>query len=303
MNNNERLKFAKTALTGLSVGDAFGETFFGKENEVLDRISKREIQEREWRFTDDSVMGIAVYKILEQFGEIRQDELAKLFADNYAKDWHRGYGGTAHDILQAIGKGESWQSVSPKAFDGMGSMGNGSAMRVAPLGAFFYDDIDKIKEQARLSAEVTHFNKEGIAGAVAIALAAGVVLENRMKSNILSASEFIEKIFYETPESDTKYAIRKALQVPKDSNIDFVVSVLGNGSRIIAQDTVPFAVWCIAHYRDNYEKALWKTVSALGDRDTTCAIVGGVVALNTGTEGIPSLWIVSSESVEGSMFW
>lgn len=303
MNNNERLKFAKTALTGLSVGDAFGETFFGKENEVLDRISKREIQEPEWRFTDDSVMGIAVYKTLEQFGEIRQDELAKLFADNYAKDWHRGYGGTAHDILQSIGRGESWQSVSPKAFDGMGSMGNGSAMRVAPVGAFFYDDIDKIKEQARLSAEVTHFNKEGIAGAVAIALSAGVVLENRMRSNILSASEFIEKIFYETPESDTKYAIRKALQVPKDSSIDFVVSVLGNGSRIISQDTVPFAVWCIAHYRDNYEEALWKTVSALGDRDTTCAIVGGVVALNTGAEGIPSQWIVSSESVEGSMFW
>lgn len=302
-NISERLSFANTSLIGLSVGDAFGETFFGEENKVLHRISKRELKASQWNFTDDTVMGIAVYKILEQYGEIRQDELAKLFADNYSKDWHRGYGGTAHDILRTIETGEDWRNVSPKAFDGMGSMGNGAAMRVAPVGAFFYDDHGKIKEQARLSAEVTHFNEEGIVGAIAIALAAGIILESKIKSEIISSAEFVEKIFYETPESDTKYSIRKALQVSKDSNIDYVVSVLGNGSRIIAQDTVPFAIWCIAHYKDSYEEALWKTVSALGDRDTTCAIVGSVVALNTGIEGIPPLWRKSTESIEESMFW
>ncbi len=302
-NISNRLNYARTSLIGLSVGDAFGQTFFGEEEKVLDRISKRELRESEWFFTDDTVMGIAVYKILEEYGEIHQNELAKVFADNYSKDWHRGYGGTAHDILQAIGAGEDWRNISPKAFAGMGSMGNGAAMRVAPIGAFYYDDLGKIKEQARLSAEVTHFNDEGIAGAVAIALAAGIILESKIKSNILNATEIIEKIFYETPESDTKYAIRKALQVSKSSNIDFVSSVLGNGSRIIAQDTVPLAIWCIAHYKDNYEQALWKTVSALGDRDTTCAIVGSVVALNTGIEGIPSYWMKSAESFESSEFW
>lgn len=302
-NISERLNYARTSLIGLSVGDAFGETFFGEEEKVLDRISKRELRASEWNFTDDTVMGIAVYKMLEQYGEIRQDELAKLFASNYSKDWHRGYGGTAHEILQAIDAGDDWRNVSPKVFAGMGSMGNGAAMRVAPIGAYYYDDSDKIKEQARLSAEVTHFNEEGIAGAIAVALTAGLILESKINSNISSAAEFIEKVFYETPESDTKYAIRKALQIPKNSNIDFAVSVLGNGSRIIAQDTVPLAIWCIAHYKDNYEEALWKTVSALGDRDTTCAIVGSVVALNTGIEGIPPNWIKSAESVESSMFW
>lgn len=302
-NISERLKYAKTSLIGLSVGDAFGETFFGEEEKVLHRISKRELSTSEWHFTDDTVMGIAVYKTLEQYGEIRQDELAKLFASNYTKDWHRGYGGTAHDILQAIYAGVDWRNVSPKVFDGMGSMGNGAAMRVAPIGAFYYDDPEIIKEQARLSAEVTHFNEEGIAGALAIALTAGIILESKIKSNILSANEIIEKVYNETPESDTKYAIRKALQIPKNSNIDFAISVLGNGSRVIAPDTVPIAIWCIAHYKDNYEEALWKMVSALGDRDTTCAIVGSVVALNTGIEGIPANWIKSTEPVESSMFW
>ncbi|KNY27216.1 ADP-ribosylglycohydrolase family protein [Pseudobacteroides cellulosolvens] len=301
--NLSRIEFAKTSLIGLSVGDAFGETFFGEEKQILDRITKRELKPPLWHFTDDTVMGIAIYKTLEQYGEIRQDKLAKLFADNYSKDWHRGYGGTAHSILRSIGSGESWLISSRKAFDGMGSMGNGAAMRAAPIGAYFYDDIKKIKEQARFSAEVTHFNEEGIAGAIAVALAAGIILEHKLLLKEMNAAEFIEKIFYEMPESDTKYSIRKALQVSKDSSIDFAVSVLGNGSRITAQDTIPFAIWCIAHFRNNYEEALWKTVSALGDRDTTCAIVGSVVVLNTEVKGIPSLWLNTTEPIEESLFY
>jgi hypothetical protein len=55
-----------------------------------------------------------------------------------------------------------------------------------------------------------------------------------------------------------------------------------------AQDTVPFALWCAARHLDDYAEALRLTVSGLGDRDTTCAIVGGIVACFTGEEGIPS---------------
>ena len=50
---------------------------------------------------------------------------------------------------------------------------------------------------------------------------------------------------------------------------------------------MPFCLWCAAKYLDNYEEAMWATVSVLGDRDTTCAIVGGIVACYTGVEGIP----------------
>jgi ADP-ribosylglycohydrolase len=49
-------------------------------------------------------------------------------------------------------------------------------------------------------------------------------------------------------------------------------------------------MWCAAQHLDNYEEALWLTVSGLGDRDTTCAIVGGIVSLHTGVEGIPAAW-------------
>jgi ADP-ribosylglycohydrolase len=73
------------------------------------------------------------------------------------------------------------------------------------------------------------------------------------------------------------------------------VGVLGNGSQVSAQDTVPFVLWCAAQQLGDYEEALWLTVSGLGDRDTTCAMVGGIVACCAGAEAIPAAWRTARE--------
>lgn len=82
-----------------------------------------------------------------------------------------------------------------------------------------------------------------------------------------------------------------------DTDVGSAVRVLGNGSRVISQDTVPFAIWCAARHLECYEEALWTTVAGLGDRDTTCAIVGGIVALTEGGTAIPAEWIEARESL------
>jgi ADP-ribosylglycohydrolase len=43
---------------------------------------------------------------------------------------------------------------------------------------------------------------------------------------------------------------------------------------------------------------MWSTVSGLGDRDTTCAIVGGIVALSAGRESIPEAWLKAREPIQ-----
>jgi ADP-ribosylglycohydrolase len=73
------------------------------------------------------------------------------------------------------------------------------------------------------------------------------------------------------------------------------VAVLGNGSRITAPETVPFALWCAARHIDDYAEALWTTVSAGGDNDTNCAIVGGIVVLANGRKAIPEDWMAARE--------
>ena len=103
MELEDRLKYAKRALDGIALGDCFGQTFFVPDKEALQRIKDREILDGPWHFTDDTVMAIGIYRILEKYGEIRQDELARVFAENYALDWHRGYGGTEAFEKEIIG--------------------------------------------------------------------------------------------------------------------------------------------------------------------------------------------------------
>ena len=91
MKIEDRIKYAKRALEGIALGDCFGQTFFMEDEVACQRIRERKILEESWHFTDDTVMGIGIYRILEKYGEINQDKLAEIFAKNYLLDWHRGY--------------------------------------------------------------------------------------------------------------------------------------------------------------------------------------------------------------------
>src|SRR4051794_12504539 len=130
-----RSKRACLSLAGLSVGDAFGERFFTHPDVVEGLIDARALPRTPWTWTDDTAMAVSVVAVLETHGRIDQDALAQAFATRYAADRLRGYGGTAHGILHAIGVGLPWREAAGGVFDGQGSMGNGAAMRAAPVGA------------------------------------------------------------------------------------------------------------------------------------------------------------------------
>lgn len=299
MKKKQPLEQAKISLLGLSVGDAFGETFFGAETVIRDRIQHRKLQEGTWLFTDDTVMSIGIYNILARYGSIHQDELAREFADNYLLDDYRGYGGTAHAILKSIAAGNHWKQVSSEVFDGMGSMGNGAAMRSAPIGAYFYDDTEKVITQASLAAAITHLHPDAIAGAVAVALAACICT----RPEVPTKEQFYDFIVTHTPESDVKYKIKKAATLPAYYDIRTIVSILGNGTRLSATDTVPFALWCAANHLTSFEEALWTAVSGLGDRDTIAAITASIVVLSAGEDSIPLSWIRQSERWDNTPFF
>ncbi len=301
MKSEDRIKYAKRALDGIALGDCFGQSFFMPDETARQRIKNREILNEPWYFTDDTVMAIGIFQILEKYGEINQGALARVFAENYALDWHRGYGGTAHSILRSIGEGQNWREAASGAFDGMGSMGNGGAMRAAPVGAYFADDMDKVLYHARASAEITHAHIEGIVGAMAVAAASALLLNKKLGHYGGEGEDFLRDVADKLPESDTRYKILSAASVKKESSIDFAVSMLGNGIRLTAQDTVPFCLWCAAYFYTSVEEALWTAVSALGDRDTICAIVGGMVSLFA--DELPQQWSGYMEHPEHSVFW
>jgi ADP-ribosylglycohydrolase len=170
-------------------------------------------------------------------------------------------------------------------------------MRVAPLGAYFADDIPMLIEQARLSAEVTHAHPEGQAGAIAVALAAAFAWNHRGKHTPRLIREFMEFVHAHTPDSQTAAGIAQAMDLPRSYTVDTAVSVLGNGVQVSAPDTVPFTIWCAARHFGRYTDAMWTTVSGGGDRDTACAIVGGVVILSASDNAIPPNWLSAREAV------
>jgi ADP-ribosylglycohydrolase len=203
-----------------------------------------------------------------------------------------------HSLLYAIGQGAPWKIAAGLLFDGKGSYGNGGAMRVAPVGAYFADDMDAVVDNARKSAEITHAHPEGIAGAMGVAVAAAIAC--RLTGQPApDRPTFLDLILPHIPDSIVREKTRHARDLPSGTSVELAASALGNGSQVSAQDTVPFCLWCAGEQLANYEDALWLTVSAGGDVDTTCAIVGGIVAGYVGDDGIPSAWRAAREPLAG----
>ncbi len=188
------------------------------------------------RFTDDTVLTLATaFAILSgtDYGQAY-----KRFARMYP--W-AGYGGTFFQWMQS-------ENSEP-----YNSWGNGSAMRVSPVG-FAFDSIEAVLDQARKSAEVTHNHPEGIKGAQATALA--VFLARKGNNKKIIHLEITQRFGYDLNRSLDR--IRP--------NYSFDVS---------CQGTVPEALICFFESAD-YEDAVRNAVALGGDSDTLACIAGGV---------------------------
>ena len=286
----EPIQRMRLSLEGLSVGDALGNTFFG--DRVRKRINGRIISPPPWSYTDDTEMALSIVETLARKGRIESDDLVSRFVRRI--DPNRGYGYGTRLLLEKFRTGADWRIEAPRSFDGNGSYGNGAAMRVAPLGAYFANDLKAVRENAILSAEPTHAHPEGIAGAIAVALAAALAFRVG-EGEALSPGRFLEHVAEEVPDGKTRSGIVAAAAISFSTDPATVAKKLGSGYEVSAQDTVPFSLWCAARHLDHYEEAFWETVSGLGDRDTTCAIVGGVTALSSRKRVIPPAWIQARE--------
>ena len=187
-------------------------------------------------FTDDTVLTIALaYAILE--GKDYGLSL-KTFGRRYPG---AGYGSMFNNWL------DQEETKSYK------SWGNGSAMRVSPIG-FAYDRMDEVLTQAEKSASVTHNHPEGIKGAQATALAIYLARTERNKKEIRK-------------EIDTRfgYDLSRTLD-------EIRPHYSYNGS---CYRTVPEAIIAFLESED-YEDAIRKSVSLGGDSDTQSCITGGI---------------------------
>ena len=189
------------------------------------------------RFTDDTVMTVATADAL-----LHRRDFASAYHDWGNRYPYAGYGGRFRNWLE---------SDRPRPYN---SWGNGSAMRVSPVG-FFRDTVDAVLEDAERSAAATHNHTEGIKGAQATALAVFLARTGQSKAAIRSE---IEARFGYDLSSQTLAQIRP--------DYTFDVSCPG---------TLPVALLAFLE-SESYEDAIRNAVSVGGDSDTIAAITGGI---------------------------
>jgi ADP-ribosylglycohydrolase len=280
------------SLEGLALGDAFGEQFFvGNDEQAARLIAGRVVPAGEWRWTDDTAMAIPIVDQMLRDGAVDADRLAAAFARHYVAEPARGYGRGTHEVLGAIAQGKHWSTANRLSFKD-GSRGNGAAMRSAPIGGYFASATDLVVRAARASAIPTHAHPDAVAGAIAVAVASGyaATLESGHRPGAL-----LEHVVGIMPGGAVRDGIELALTILDVTPIQ-AAAVLGSGQRVLAEDTVPFAIWCADRHLESVEEALWAAVSGLGDRDTTCAMVGGIVAVGDRAE-LPAALVSHREAL------
>jgi ADP-ribosylglycohydrolase len=236
-------------------------------------------------------MACSVVAVLAAHGRIDQDALARSFAEHH--DFDRGYGPAVNRLLRLVREGQDWRELAAGLFNGQGSWGNGAAMRIAPLGAWYADDPEQATHQAEISAYTTHQHREAVVGAMAVAAAAALA---GSPDGPPSPEALLDGVVALVPKSAVGQGLRRARDMLDYGDAGTVAAVLGCGRRTTAHDTVPFALWSAARSLGDYETAFWTTAGVGGDMDTTCAIVGGVLA--SGKAGAPPAeWMERAEAL------
>jgi len=208
-----------------------------------------ELFSRESRFTDDTVMTVAVAdKLLScqnqhgiKFNGAAAFEYAARFKQYYSRYPNAGYGR----------RFTNWAKNGD--FGAQSSYANGAAMRVAPIG-YAFDDLKAVLKEVRLSCVYTHNHGEAIQGAQAVA---GCVFLARTGAT----------------KDEIRNFVRKKIGYRLDFTLDSIRADYNFNSR--TNYSVPPAIVAFLE-SDDYESAIRKAISIGGDSDTIACITGGI---------------------------
>lgn len=229
-------------MLGSVVGDIIGSVYewYNVKSEDFDFFN------RESRFTDDTVMTVAVADAILNInkGQEKQSH-QKLYAYKFREYGKRypdaGYGQMFKDWL-------SYDSISKQK-----SYGNGAAMRVSPIGLAF-NSLNKVLSEAKNSVAFTHNHSEATKGAQAIACSVFLAKNNFEK---LYIKDYVERMF--------KYNLNQQLEDIRP-NYKFDSSCKGS---------VPQAIIAFLESQ-NFEDCIKKAISIGGDSDTIACMAGGI---------------------------
>lgn len=287
------------ALLGGAIGDALGRPNEGSRSASFEDDHPRHVTDyRPWpgwtsgpigTITDDTQMTMCVAECLVANGYLDTVDLARRFVV-----WlpvGRGKGAATTRAVTRLQAGVPWEEA------GEHSAGNGAAMRAAPIGLLRWNDPERLRREAILSARPTHREPMAVAGAVAMAAATAWLLTRQ--GNDWMPDDFVAAVQraiagIETapqperrdPSSLTTLHDRigevpglLVVKSPRDA-----LGYLYGGAFVL--ESLPSALYCFLRSPDDVEQTLLLAANAGYDTDTVAALagtlggaLGGVVAL------------------------
>lgn len=283
MTSDRPLDRARGALLGTFVGDALGMPFERQSPDAIpERVEMVSARLGRGTYTDDTQMMIALAESLLDRGAIEADSLGRAFVAEY--DPRRGYGSGTRTVLALLADAVPVADAATQAFDGGGSLGNGAAMRVAPIAVRYARDPVALLDAARTSARVTHAHPIGIDAAVVQTIAIAAALRGE---NPLLAARAVAR----TPELRAGLTLAARL-VCDGSPPEAVAAALGTGST--GHESVPTAIYA-AVTQPGFEDAVTFAVRCGGDTDTIGAMTGAIAGAREGASSIPQRWLDALE--------
>ncbi len=291
----------KGGVIGAFLGDALGKELEGKRKVSGESIEEMKSPGYVWDgdYTDDTEMMISIMETLLE-GEFDPELLAQKFVENYHS--YRGYGRGAKKVIRLLKEGHEWSEVARLSFPG-GSFGNGAAMRIAPIGLFYFYNEDLLIKNAILSSIITHYHPLGVEGGVLMAYAISMAFKKDPRTFLpidfldvliekeADIREEVYKYTYKYEGDDREiylYALKKAKGFLLENGIDLskVKRQLGASSK--AHRSVITAIYLFLKHFDTPFEGIMDAIRMGGDTDTIACMVGAMGGALNGLDIFPS---------------
>lgn len=280
------------SMVGSALGDAIGEMAFHLRTReaLLGAVDRADVLS----YTDDTAMALGVAESLLRLGRVEQGDLGKTFERNYLREPWRGYASGPPTVFSMVNRlGISYTQAARRLFGGSGSLGNGAAMRVGPVGLFFHDS-EELYAQACASAEVTHAHPVGKDGAGVQAVAVG-------KAVSLDPTSGFSGVRFATGLA----TLARTREIRE--KMEAVATLLGEGigpaeaarrlgKGVAVHESMPFAIYSFLRHPHSFVECLLCAVLNGGDRDTLGAMACAISGAYLGVEAIPLEWVRKLEN-------
>ncbi len=194
-----------------------------------------------------------------------------------------------------------WCGFGPTT-SGVYSAGNGPAMRVAPIGAFFAQQPELREAYVRACTQITHTDPRALIAAQAVAEMAAWIMDKAVPHDLYPGTliwklDGVCDIKGIDPQSEAVIEWKHLVtEVGRALEKNLTVTAfaqaldLGHGISGYAYHTVIMAIYAWFHHRNDFHGTIESIIACGGDTDTTAAIAGALAGCTTGTSGIPNPW-------------